>query len=37
MGHHEGNALKYQVKQERLRVLPLNPMESGNLCRVYGI
>jgi hypothetical protein len=29
MGHHEGHTLKYQGKQERLRVLPLNPMESG--------
>src|SRR5262245_20747962 len=30
MEHHEGKALKYQVKQERLTVLPLNPMESEN-------
>jgi hypothetical protein len=37
MGHHEGNALKYQVKQERLRVLPLNPMESGKMSTLFPI
>src|SRR5215471_4539170 len=30
MRHDGGNTLKYQDNRERLRTLPLNPMECGN-------